>query len=227
MAPSETRTLRKVLIIDDHPLFCDALSMTLGRIIDADNIAVAHTLQDGLNTLQSGFTPDVISLDLNLPDVAGIDGLARLRMEVADIPIIVISSLHENAVIASALHEGVAGYVTKDTPKETIIKAFSTVMSGGSFVPDDYVAPHNDKSLKEVTGSVSQIASLTRQQARILQLICKGKLNKQIAFELTISENTVKAHVTAILRKLDVQSRTQAVLIAQKTKFETIQKIEL
>jgi DNA-binding NarL/FixJ family response regulator len=217
---SQPNAFQSALIVDDHPLFCDALSMTLQAVAGIREISTAATLQDGLSWIDENDAPDVIVLDLNLPDVNGLDGLIRLHNAV-DAPIVIVSSMADNRVISSVIHAGAAGFVPKHSQRDVFRTAFDTLRQGRIFVPPGYVLLEN-KTAKNGTDAVSRLASLTNQQARILQLICEGKLNKQIAFDLSIAETTVKAHVTAIMRKLGVQSRTQAVLIAKETSFQSV-----
>lgn len=220
-AKQPATSLCDVLVIDDHPLFCEALSMTLRSCLSVQNVAVSNTLQNALETLKSGLAPDLVMLDLNLPDVDGLDGLVRLKMAVPDTPVIVVSSLSENEMIRSVLREGAAGFIPKDSAKETFTEAFRAIQAGECYTPADYVAPEKEDGIDD-DDAAARLATLTQQQACILRLICEGKLNKQIAYDLSIAETTVKAHMTAILRKLGVHSRTQAVLVAQKAKFDTI-----
>lgn len=214
---------RGALIVDDHPLFCDALSMTLKVVADIGTVDTAERLDTALGMLQGKVHPDVIMLDLNLPDVKGIEGLIRLKTAVPKIPIIVVSSMTDDRVIASTLKAGAAGFVPKHSRREVFRQALDAVWRGESYLPEGFVAvaQPNDAPAGE-QDALARLARLTNQQARILQLICEGKLNKQIAFDLSIAEATVKAHITAIMRKLGVQSRTQAVLIAQQASFATL-----
>ena len=212
--------LDSALIVDDHPLFCDALSITLKAVVGIERIETSGRLEAALARLERGPRPDVIVLDLNLPDVNGFDGLTRLRTAAGDAPIVVVSSLSDNRVINSALRAGADGFVPKHSPREVFRAAFAAIRAGGLYLPEGFTPLGDDQgpaSAREE--AVSRLSQLTRQQARILQLICEGKLNKQIAYDLSIAETTVKAHVTAIMRKLGVQSRTQAVLIAQQASF--------
>ncbi len=217
------RALRSALIVDDHPLFCDALSMTLKAIVGIQEITTADHLEKAMIYLAQSGPPDVIVLDLNLPDVSGLDGLIRLRKSVGDTPIVVVSSLADHRMIGSAIRAGATGFVPKHSPREVFRTAFDQIAAGQTFVPDgvkldaDPQAPVTDRE-----DAIQRLSLLTKQQATILQLICEGKLNKQIAFDLSIAETTVKAHVTAIMRKLGVQSRTQAVLIAQEASFSNV-----
>lgn len=210
----------KVLIVDDHPLFCDALSMTLQSVARIGKIHTADRLEDAIELIAKGFRPDAVMLDLNLPDVDGLEGLIRLK-SVANAPVIVVSSLSENRVISQVINAGASGYVPKHSQREIFRAAIETVQTGGVFVPDGCVLINADQD-SEHSDAVSKLMTLTNQQSRILQLICEGKLNKQIAYDLSIAETTVKAHVTAIMRKLGVQSRTQAVLIANKASFASV-----
>lgn len=216
------RRVEGVMIIDDHPLFCEALAMTLSSAMGVVSVTTATCLSEGLAKLRTGESPDAILLDLNLPDVAGLDGLMRLRGAVPSVPIIVVSSMEDSRIITSAMRAGAAGFIPKHSAREIFVDAIAKVMSGGSFTPEGYVAPKNSSEPIAVSDPASRLADLTGQQARILDLVCAGKLNKQIAYDLSIAETTVKAHITAILRKLGAQSRTQAVLIATRASFESI-----
>ena len=218
----ETDTaMQAALIVDDHPLFCDALSMTLKAFVGIAEIDTAERLEQALEKIGSGTKPDVIVLDLNLPDVNGMDGLVRLRNAAGDIPVIVVSSLAEPKVIGAALRAGASGFVPKHSQREVFRAAFAALGRGEVYTPEGYV-PDESQQASTQEDAIARLALLTRQQAKILQLICEGKLNKQIAFDLSIAETTVKAHVTAIMRKLGVYSRTQAVLIAQEANFANL-----
>ncbi len=219
--PRGTAAVRMALVIDDHPLFCEALTLTLRTALEVGEIVTAASLADGVERVRATPRPDIVLLDLRLPDTDGLDGLIRLRKEAQGTPIVVISSLSEDRMIASVLRAGAAGFVPKHSQRSVFVEAIGTVLAGGIYTPEGYVAPENEPGLDE-TDIVERLKALTAQQARILELVCEGKLNKQIAYELDIAETTVKAHLTAILRKLQVQSRTQAVLIAQNARFAAI-----
>lgn len=212
------RPLTRALIVDDHPLFCDALAMTLRAVAGIPEVETADCLSAALARLDAPPLPDVVVLDLDLPDVSGLDGLIRLRAGLGAVPVVVVSSLVDNRVIAAALAAGAAGFVPKHARRDQFRQAFQAVAQGQVWLPEGYVpgarSPRDD--------AIARLALLTPQQARILQLICEGLLNKQIAFDLSIAETTVKAHVTAIMRKLGVQSRTQAVLIAREASFSAL-----
>lgn len=216
---STERVLTSALIIDDHPLFCEALALTLRAVAGIAGIETFDRLDPALVRLALAPLPDVVVLDLNLPDVTGLDGLIRLIRVVGAVPVVVVSSLADHRVIAAALRAGAAGFVPKHARPEAFRAAFAAIRVGRSYLPEGYVPPGEHATPGPRDAALARLAALTPQQARILQLICEGLLNKQIAFELTIAETTVKAHVTAIMRKLGVQSRTQAVLIASEASF--------
>ncbi len=223
MIDGEMRKLTSALIVEDHPLFCDALSMTLRAVAGIETVETADRLETALTRLDLSPVPDVIVLDLNLPDVNGLDGLIRLRATVGDVPVVVVSSLADNRVIGAALRAGAVGFVPKHARREVFKAAFDAIRAGEGYVPDGFVPqadPNAPASQQEE--AIARLSLLTRQQAKILQLICEGMLNKQIAYDLSIAETTVKAHVTAIMRKLGVQSRTQAVLIAREASFDRL-----
>ena len=215
--------LAHILVVDDHPLFCDALAMTLRSIPVVTDVYTASLLEEALEQVQLGPRPDIILLDLNLPDVNGLDGLIRLRRAAIDTPIVIVSSMADNRMISSVLRAGARGFVPKHSQREVFRDAFSTIARGEVFVPEGFVeVPDTEIGQGSLEDVVERLSALTTQQARILQLICEGKLNKQIAYELTIAETTVKAHVTAIMRKLGVQSRTQAVLLVSQANFSNV-----
>ena len=177
-APVRTSPLR-ALVIDDHPLFCDALTLTLKSVADISRIDTADLLKTALARLEEAGMPDLIVLDLNLPDVNGLDGLLRLRSAAPGVPVVVVSSMADNRMISHALRAGAAGFVPKYSQREVFRTAIDTILSGGTYTPESYVeidSPRNDGS-----DALARLASLTNQQGRILQLICEGKLNKQIA----------------------------------------------
>lgn len=207
------------MIVDDHPLFCDALELTLKSLGEYSTVHTVSCLEEALKVFETEPGPDLILLDLNLPDVTGLDGLMRLKRQNPKSHIIVVSSMTDNSIITGAIAAGASGFVPKHSHRSVFREAIDLIKTGGVFTPKGFVAGNEDKTTDE---AYLRLGSLTNQQFRILELICAGKLNKQIAFDLSIAETTVKAHVTAIMRKLEVQSRTQAVLVAHDAKFFTI-----
>ncbi|MCV2865481.1 response regulator transcription factor [Defluviimonas sp. WL0075] len=215
-------TMHSALIIDDHPLFCDALAMTLKAFVGIGRIETADRLEQAIDRLGEGALPDVVVLDLNLPDVNGMEGLVRIRRVAGAVPVVVVSSMADARVIGAAMKAGAAGFVPKHSQREVFRAAFDAIAEGRPYTPETYVHVADSGSDTPQEEALKRLSLLTRQQARILQLICEGKLNKQIAWELSIAETTVKAHVTAIMRKLGVFSRTQAVLIAKEVDFAAL-----
>lgn len=218
---NDVSRFERFLIIDDHPLFCEALSMTLQNVVNVQEITSTHTLADALHLISEGLDPDTILLDLNLPDVNSIEGLLRLRDTLPATPVVVISSINDNRVISQVMEAGAVGFIPKDTDGANLEKAFKRIRDGGTYTPATYSSIETLETTAEPSRNAAKyLNSLTPQQRRILDLVCEGKLNKQIAHEFAIAETTVKAHITAILRKLRVQNRTQAVLIAQEARFD-------
>ena len=149
----------------------------------------------------------------------GLTGFRRILALISPAPLIVVSSMSENQIVTSALKLGASGFLPKHSPRSTFKAALETIQDGRAYVPDNFIATELST---EQSRAVEAVATQTPQQARILELISDGLLNKQIAHELSIAEATVKAHVTAIMRKLGVNNRTQAVLVAGEAKFKSI-----
>lgn len=213
-------TFRTALIVEDHPLFGDALAMTLQSVSGIEDVVQAESLAQAVEHLEAGRAFDVILLDLNLPDVDGLEGLISLRRIARNIPILLVTSVNETRVIRASLAAGAAGFVPKHSRREIFKAAFQALAAGEVYAPD--LPGEEEIGAMPASGinmAIRRLSLLTRQQAKILDLICEGKMNKQIAHELTIAETTVKAHVTAIMRKLGVSSRTQAVLLARDAKL--------
>lgn len=201
----------KFLIIDDHPLFREALHSAVklaypnSETLDAASLDEACVLLD-----DSGF--DLALLDLSIPGVKGMDGLLRLRTHYPRLPVVVVSGAEDPQIIAQVMAYGAAGFIPKSSKKTTLAWAIQQVMNGAVYVPENY-NDAVDKSIDNQTRKmIERLSSLTPQQIRVLQMICNGLLNKQIAYELNVGETTVKAHVSEILRKLCVSSRTKAVI---------------
>lgn len=213
---------RSALIVEDHPLFSDALSMTLRSVVGIEVVETADKLAKALERCQRGPMPDVVILDLGLPDVNGLDGLIRLKQVVGEVPVVVVSSLDNARIIGAALRAGAAGFVPKHSQRHVFREAFACIADGGIYSPEGFQSGAEAGLPTGPEDAIARLRLLTRQQSLILERICEGKLNKQIAYDLSIAETTVKAHVTAIMRKLGVHSRTQAVLMAREVDFSTL-----
>jgi DNA-binding NarL/FixJ family response regulator len=210
---SETGTI-SIVIADDHPLFRGAMRLAIDGMFRQPRITEASDVEQTIKALQKDDSTDVVLLDLKMPGISGFSGLSFLRAQFPSVPVIVVSGSAEHATIRRCLDFGAAGFIPKTTEVETMRTAIRTVLDGGTWVPPDF-----DQSVpadKETADLVRRLASLTPQQMRVLMMLSEGLLNKQIAYELSVSEATVKAHVSAILTKLGVESRTQAVIMAAK-----------
>ena len=217
------REAMRVLIADDHPLVVGGLKeAVLGAAAGAE-IVVAHDFDSMARALEEGPETDLVLLDLKMPGVRGFSGLLFLRSERPSTPVVVVSGNDDRAVIRHCLEFGAAGFVPKSTPLETMRDAIARVLEGGRWTPPDF-DPDAEPN-REASALARRLASLTPQQIRVLMMLSQGLLNKQIAYELGVSEATVKAHVSAILQKLGVESRTQAVILA--TKIETAQELSV
>ena len=184
----------------------------------------ARSLEEALQQVEAHGDFDLVLLDLSMPDTQGFHGLLTLRNRFPKLPVVVVSGMEDHRIIAEAMSYGAAGFVPKSTARPELVQALLTAMDGEVYLPPSYrEARGQDASPCGAAGAmVERLKSLTPQQLRVLQMLREGKLNKQIAYELDVGETTVKAHVSAILRKLKVFSRTQAVIEANKTDFDAI-----
>jgi DNA-binding NarL/FixJ family response regulator len=211
----------RVLIADDHPLMVGGLRQAVLAAAPDAKIAVAHDFDSMVAALDASPDTDLVLLDLAMPGVRGFSGLLFLRSARPSIPVIVISGNEERVVIRHCMEFGAAGFIPKTSSLDTMRGAIAEVLDGGRWTPPDFdrgSAPNGASS-----AMARRLASLTPQQIRVLMMLSQGLLNKQIAYELSVSEATVKAHVSAIFQKLGVESRTQAVILA--TKIETAQEL--
>jgi len=204
----------QIINVDDHPLFRDALRQALSASLDGSNILEAGGLEQLGDLLTSTPDIDLVLLDLSMPGVKGFSGLMYLRAQHPELPVVVVSASEDHQTIRRCLEFGASGFVPKSLPVEEIRDAIKTVLEGNVWSPADFdpLAASDD----ETSDLVSRLATLTPQQVRVLIMLGEGLLNKQIAYELGVSEATVKAHVSAILQKLGVDSRTQAVIAVNK-----------
>jgi DNA-binding NarL/FixJ family response regulator len=201
--------MSRIIIVDDHPLFRAALRQTLGADAGA-RVEEAGDLKTLSAALEADRDCDLVLLDLNMPGAHGLSGLLLLRAQYPEIPVAIISAVEDPKVIRRTFELGAAGYLPKSAGPAEIRAAIDTVLKGGVFVP----AGVDLKADDEHEAFARRLATLTPQQIRVLMMLSDGLMNKQIAYELSISEATVKAHVSSILQKLDVDSRTQAVIAA-------------
>ena len=204
----------RFVVADDHPLFRGALRSAILGAFQGAEISEAGSIEALVAELERVPEMDLIMLDLAMPGVRGYSGLLLLRAQYPAIPVVVVSA-HENLnIVRRCMAFGASGFIPKTTDVEIMRDAIRIVLDGGVWTP-----PGTDiETAADDEGSVlaRRLATLTPQQVRVLMMLSDGLLNKQIAYELNVSEATVKAHVSAILQKLGVDSRTQAVIAASR-----------
>ncbi|PTU31724.1 response regulator [Stenotrophobium rhamnosiphilum] len=206
----------KLIIADDHPLFRAALREAVTRLLPGVAIVEAVSFQSLQEAVGANSDADLILLDLHMPGTQGFSSLVYLRAQYPAIPVAIVSAAEEPAVIRRSLDFGAAAYIPKSTPLEQIGIALRSVLDGGVWVPEHIpTSTANDAENKE-RDLAQRVASLTPQQLRVLMMLADGRLNKQIAGDLDVSEATIKAHMTAVLRKLGLYRRTQAAVLAQR-----------
>lgn len=203
-----------VIIADDHPLFRGAMRLAVDGMFRNAKVTETSSIDETTVALQSKGEADIILLDLKMPGMSGYSGLSFLRSQYPGVPVIIVSGSSDAQTIRRCLDFGAAGFIPKTTEVEEMRTAIRAVLDGGTWTPPDFDS--SIKTDKETAELVKRLASLTPQQMRVLMMLSEGLLNKQIAYELSVSEATVKAHVSAILTKLGVESRTQAVIAAAK-----------
>ncbi|MCO4114786.1 response regulator transcription factor [Aeromonas hydrophila] len=203
-----------IVIADDHPLFRGALYQAVHMAIDDAQLLEADSIDSLAHLLGEHPEVDLLLLDLKMPGANGFSGLAHLRGQYhPDLPIVVVSASEEPAIIQQVLRLGALGFIPKSAPMKELVNALNTVIGGDNWVPAG-ISLHPEPC--EGTDFASKLASLTPQQYKVLVMLRDGSLNKQIAWELNVSEATIKAHITAIFRKLGVKNRTQAVIALQQ-----------
>jgi DNA-binding NarL/FixJ family response regulator len=207
-------TQYRLAIADDHPLFRGALREAVSGLFDQVEIAEAGSFDDLSQLLERGGELDLILLDLAMPGVRGFSGLMYLRAQYPSVPVVVVSANDDPAVIRRCMDFGASGFIPKTLGIEPIRDAVANVLKGGVWTPPD--VDLSAAADAETAALMARLTALTPQQVRVLMMLSEGLLNKQIAYELGVSEATVKAHVSAILQKLGVESRTQAVIAASK-----------
>ena len=210
-----------ILIVDDHPLFRHALIQAVRYSLPQAQIHETAAVNELYERLENGPEPDLVLLDLNLPGASGFSALVHVRAQYPSLPIIVVSAHEEVSIIQRAIAHGAMGYIPKSAHPSHIGEAIREVLEGEIWLPPNLPSNMNfDPRAADETALAERIQSLTPQQFRVLMMVAEGLLNKQIAYELDVSEATIKAHVTAIFRKLGVQNRTQAVLSINALKIE-------
>ncbi|MFH0255686.1 response regulator [Vibrio rumoiensis] len=204
-----------IIIADDHPLFRNALFQSIHMAVSGANLHEADSLDALLALIKKVDEPDLLLLDLKMPGSNGMSGLIHLRSEYPDLPIVVISASEESSVVSQVKSHGAFGFIPKSSDMRELNSALNQVLNGDPFFPEGLI--QNNDACNELS---QKLTSLTPQQYKVLGMLSDGLLNKQIAYELNVSEATIKAHMTAIFRKLDVKNRTQAVILLQQLETE-------
>lgn len=202
----------RIIIVDDHPLFRAALRQTLEGRNTGMVFEEAGDIEGLSASLEHNRDCDLVLLDLNMPGVRGFSGLLLLRAQFPEIPVMVVSAVEDITIIRRCFDLGASGFLSKSESAARIRESIDAILAGGLWLPDGVSLDEQD----DQTEVLGRLATLTPQQVRVLMMLSDGLMNKQIAYELSISEATVKAHVSAILQKLNVDSRTQAVIAAAK-----------
>jgi DNA-binding NarL/FixJ family response regulator len=203
-----------LIIADDHPLFRDALRQAVASVIASARIGEAGSFEDLTALLEQDAEVDLILLDLTMPGTSGFSGLIYLRAQYPAIPVVIVSASDDVETIRRSVDFGASGFIPKRFGVDTLRDAILKVMDGDIWIPSD--VDLSSAADPEMTRLRDRLVTLTPQQVRVLMMLSQGLLNKQIAYELGVSEATIKAHVSAILQKLGVESRTQAVIAAAK-----------
>lgn len=210
----EKLDIYQLVIADDHPLFRGALRRSVSGLLERVEIAEAGTFDEVVALLDKGGDTDLVLLDLAMPGVRGFSGLMYIRAQYPSVPVIVVSANDDPAAIRRCMEFGASGFIPKTLSVEEMRAAISRILNGGVWTPADVDLSAGSDA--ESAALMVRMATLTPQQVRVLMMLSEGLLNKQIAYQLGVSEATVKAHVSAILQKLGVESRTQAVIAAAK-----------
>lgn len=210
------------LIVDDHPLFREALRLAIETAYPDAVIQEGSSIKAAKEAL-GGNSFDLVLLDLSMPGTKGFDGLLEIRTLNPKQPIVIVSGLEDPRIIHEAMTYGAAGFISKSVRKPELSEAIRDVMNGLVYLPRGYEPPRAETGGdRKTTDLATRLGTLTPQQLRVLQMLRQGMLNKQIAFELDVGETTVKAHVSEILRKLNVASRTQAVIEVARIDFDHV-----
>jgi len=203
-----------LVIADDHPLFRDALRQAVASVLAPAKIDEAGSFEELTALLEQDAEVDLILLDLTMPGISGFSGLIYLRAQYPAIPVVIVSASDDVGTIRRSVDFGASGFIPKRFGVDTLRDAILKVMDGDVWVPPD--VDLSSVADPEMGRLRDRLVTLTPQQVRVLMMLSQGLLNKQIAYELGVSEATIKAHVSAILQKLGVESRTQAVIAAAK-----------
>ncbi|WP_426438900.1 LuxR C-terminal-related transcriptional regulator [Bradyrhizobium genosp. P] len=210
----------RLLIVEDHPLFRAALTGVIGAEFPDAEVLQATSIASALDVIVARDGLDLILLDLSMPGTTGLLGAYRVRAAAPRSALVIISAHDDSRIIGGAISLGISGYIPKSTPKAELAQLLRGILEGGVCLPkrfrDAAAARQGQADTREL---IQRLGQLTSQQLRVLDMICRGLQNKHIAYQLDISVTTVKVHVSEILRKLDVRSRTEAIIALSKLDF--------
>ncbi len=203
-----------IVIADDHPLFRNALFQSINMAISGANLLEADSHNSLFSLLEKTDDVDLLLLDLKMPGSNGMSGLIQLRQQYPELAIVVISASEEDCVVQQVYNHGAFGFIPKSSDIHSLLSALKQILNGEPYFPTTITPNDHHQQL------ATKIAALTPQQYKVLTMLTEGSLNKQIAYDLSVSEATIKAHMTAIFRKLDVKNRTQAVILLQQLEID-------
>lgn len=213
--------MHKFLIADDHPLFREAVIDLIETLVTTTEIFQACDFEQTLGLAQEHPDLDLVLLDVNMPGIDGLEGLAQLRQEFPLLPVVMISATEEKHLVLQAMNQGAAGFIAKSSARQEMSHAIQAILAGDVYLPASIMrqTPARPTLKSKSQTSLAQLHQLTRKQRLVLGRMIAGDSNKQIAAHLNIAETTVKAHVSAILAKLEVHNRVQAILLASELDF--------
>lgn len=208
-----------IIIADDHPLFRAALRQAVSQAVPEAEVAEVESIKALQAAVEQKPDADLVLLDLNMPGAHGFSGLVFMRGQYPGLPVVVVSGSEDLQVMRRSIDYGASGFIPKSAPLPEITDAIQAVLEGDMWLPEG-VAEKLERMQAESTDFSDRLASLTPQQFRVLGMLAEGMLNKQIAYDLDVSEATIKAHITAVFRKLGVRNRTQAVIAIQQMELD-------
>ena len=211
--------MTQILVADDHPLFREALRGALAPYFKDAEILEADSLETAMTTLNSQRDINLVLLDLTMPGAEYFNGLITIREAYPDLPIAVVSASEGVEVVAQVMSLGAQGFIPKSTPTKEMADAIMKITQGETWVPESMQA-ELDAVNEELATLLQRFRELTPKQIQVLSFLRAGLMNKQIAHEMNVTEATIKAHISAILRKLEINTRTQAVLLMDKLQLD-------
>ncbi len=213
------------IVADDHPLFRDALKAAIGNCVQDAEIVEADSLDSLQAVVEAHPEADLLFLDLNMPGVSGFSALAYIRSNHESLPTVIVSAMDDPGVIRRSIQHGASGFIPKSSPISALEDGIRAVLEGEVWLPAG-VSLDDDRLEDEEARVAEGLSKLTPHQFRVLMMLGEGLLNKQIAYQLGVSEATIKAHVTAILRKMNVGNRTQAVVAVERLRISAPSLLE-